>query len=97
MVDLTIPQKITADIYHRACGQIDGQNRWHQERLDIKKLGTKDWPKRFNLSIFTIYIVDVRLEYQGITSKTDIKYNFYNYLVEGMINNTYYRFVIQHA
>ena len=51
MVQLTIPQPITAEIYCSECGQIDRHNRCRQEILDNnKKLGTKDWSKRFNLS-----------------------------------------------
>ena len=72
MVELTIPQQITDEIYYSACGQIDRHNRCRQESLDIeKKLGTKDWLKRFNLSIFAMHVVDGWLEYQGITRKAD--------------------------
>ena len=55
MVELTIPQPITAELYYIACSQIDRHNRCRQESLDIeKKLGTKDWSKRFNLSILAM-------------------------------------------
>ena len=37
MVELTIPQSITVEIYYSACGQIDRHNRCRQEILDIKK------------------------------------------------------------
>ena len=67
MVELTIPQSITAEIYYSACGQIDRHNRCHQESIDIeKKLGTKDWSKRFNLSVFAMNVVNIWLVYQGI-------------------------------
>ena len=42
-------------------------------------------------------MVDVWLEYQGITRTEDIQYYFHNYLAEYMIDNTYNRFIIQRA
>ena len=39
MVELNIPQKITAEIYYRKCGKIDRHNRCRQESLDIEKFG----------------------------------------------------------
>ena len=63
MIDTTTPQPITEDIYYSARGQIDRHNRCLQESLDIeKKLGTKDWSKRFNQYIFAMHMVDVWLE-----------------------------------
>ena len=75
MIDLTIPHTITVEIYYIACGQIDRHNRCHQESLD-KNLGTKDWSKRFNLSIFEMNMVNVWLEYQGITRMAEIQADF---------------------
>ena len=37
MVELTIPQPITADLYYSVCGQIDRHNRCRQESLDIEE------------------------------------------------------------
>ena len=37
MVQLTIPQPITEELYYSACGQIDRHNRCRQERLETKK------------------------------------------------------------
>ena len=60
MVELTTPQPITAELYFSACGQIDRHNMCRQESLDIrKKLGTKDWSRWFNLSVFAMDVVDV--------------------------------------
>ena len=53
--------------------------------LRSKKLGTKYWLKRFNLSIFAMNAVDVWLAYQGITRTAEIQADFYNYLAEEMI------------
>ena len=96
MVDLNTQQKITEELYYSACGQIDRQNRCRQESLDIKeKLGTKDWSKRFNISIFAMNVVDVWLEYQGITGTAETQADFYNYLDEEMIDNTHDRFMMR--
>ena len=98
MVDLTSPQPITAEIYYSAYGQIDIHNRCRQESLDIeKKLGTKDWSKRFNLSVFEMNVVCVWLAYHVITSTAEIQAGFYNYLDEDMMDNIYVRFMIRRA
>ena len=39
MVELTIPQPITEELYYSACGQIDRHNRYHQESLDVEFFG----------------------------------------------------------
>ena len=81
MVDLTTPQPLTAEIYYSTCDKIDRHNRCRQKFLDIKKrLSSKDWLKRFNLSVFLKYMVDVWLVYQDITRTENTKYDFYNYL-----------------
>ena len=81
MVDLTIPQPITAEIYYITCDQTDRQNMCCQESLDMeKKLGTKDQLKRFNLSIFAMNVVDVWLEYRGITGTAETQAYVYSYL-----------------
>ena len=77
MVYLTNPQPITADLYYSACGKIYRHNRCCQESLDIKKkLGTRDWSKRFNLSIFVMNVVGVWLSYQGITGIAETQADF---------------------
>ena len=62
-----------------------------------KKLGTKDWLKRFNLSVFYMRVVYGWLEYQGITRKEDTQADFYNYLAEEITDNTYDRFMMRSA
>ena len=42
-------------------------------------------------------VVHVLLAYQGITSTAETQADFYNYLVERMIDNTYDRFMIRSA
>ena len=42
-------------------------------------------------------VVDVWLEYQGITGTAETQYDLYNYLAEDMIDKTYNRFMMQSA
>ena len=92
MVELIIP------LYYSACGKINRHNRCRQESLDIKKkLGTKDWSKRFNLSVFAMNVVNVWLAYQCITGTADTQVDFYSYLAEEIIYNTYDRFMMRSA
>ena len=42
-------------------------------------------------------MVDFRLTYQGITRTVDTQSNFYNYLAEDIIDNTYDRCMIWRA
>ena len=60
-------------------------------------MGTKDWSKRFNMYFFAMNVVGVWLEYQGITRTAETQADFYNYLAEEMIYNTYDRFMMQSA
>ena len=87
MVELTIPQTITEEIYYITCGQIDRHNRCRQESLDIKILGTKYLSKRVNLSVFAMNMVNVWLAYQGITRTEETQADLYNYTAEDMIDN----------
>ena len=98
MVEMNIPHPITAEIYYSACGKIDRHNRCRQESIDIKfVLGNKYWPKRFNLSVFAINVVGVCLVYQCINRTVDTRADFYNYISEEIIDNTYDRFRIRSA
>ena len=62
-----------------------------------KKLGTKYWLKRFNLSVFSMNVVDVWLSYQVFTGTADTQADFYSYLSEDIIYNTYDRFMMRSA
>ena len=98
IIELTTPQPITAEIYYSACGKIYRHNRCRQESLDTeKKLGTKDWSKLFNLSVFEMNVVDVWLAYQCITRKADTQADLYNYLSEEMIDTICDRFMMWSA
>ena len=96
MVELTITQPIIAELYYITCGQSDRQNSCRQESHDIEKMvGTKDWSKRFNLSVFTMNVVNAWFAYQGITGTAYKQADLYHYLAKDMIDNTYDRFMIQ--
>ena len=62
-----------------------------------KKLGTKYWLKRFNLSVFSMNVVDVWLSYQVFTGTADTQADFYSYLSEDIIYNTYDMFMMRSA
>ena len=62
-VDLTITQPVASEIYYSACGMIDRYNQCCQDDLNIeKKLVTREWAKRLNLSVFAMCVVDLWLE-----------------------------------
>ena len=88
MVELTISQPITEGIYYRACGKLIGTICSAKNVSTSKKLGTKYWSKRFNLSVFAMNAVKVWLVYQGINRTADAQADFYNYMAEEMIYNT---------
>ena len=60
-------------------------------------MGTKDWLKRFNISVFAMNVVDIWLAYQVITGTAETQSDFYNYLAEEMIDNTYDRLMMRSA
>ena len=96
IVELTTPQPITTELYYSAFGQIDRHNRYRQESIEIRKtLVTKDWSKRFNLSVFAMNVVDVWLAYQCITGTAETQAYLYNYIAEEIIDNTYDRFMMR--
>ena len=58
-VELTIPQPKATEVYYRTCGVIDQHNRHRQDNLKTeKKLETKKWDMRVNLTIFSMIVVD---------------------------------------
>lgn len=91
MVDLVVPQPKAAEIYYRTCGLIDQHNRHRQDTLQIeKKLETKDWSKRVGFSLFGMCVVDTWLAYSQVTGlQGETQSQFYTYLAEELIDNTY--------
>jgi hypothetical protein len=91
LVDLTIPQPKTAEVYYSTCAAIDRHNRCRQHDLAIeKKIKVKSWYKRVNVSIFGICIVDTWLVYNGCRQQeSETQKEFYSFLAEELIDNTY--------
>ena len=91
-VVFTIAQPKIAEMYYSTCGAIDRRNRRRQDRCIEKKVETKDWSRRVNLSIFSMIVVDTRLVLDSLrntpTSKLNQK-NFYSVLSEELIDNSY--------
>jgi hypothetical protein len=86
-VYLSIQQPQASALYYSACGKIDQHNRTPQDDLGIeKKLGTHDWSKRVNMSIFGMIAVDAYLVYKQCTSSNDSPNSFFHKLAQEMID-----------
>ncbi|KAI2490544.1 Transposase IS4 [Fragilaria crotonensis] len=93
-VTFSIQQPKIAEIYYSTCAAIDKHNRLRQDDLRIeKKIETKDWSMRVNLSIFSMIVVDTWLVYSTFKSTpAGVGYNqkeFYAALAEELIDNSY--------
>jgi hypothetical protein len=67
-VHMTIDVPKAAEIYYSTCGKIDQHNRCRQDTLNLeKKLETKEWNRRVNMSIFGMIVVDSWMLYKGCT------------------------------
>ena len=87
-VELTIPQPKVTEVYYRTCGVIDQHNRHRQDNLKTeKKLETKKWDMRVNLTIFSMIVVDTWLVYSQATDSTELQSEFYVRLAEELIDN----------
>ena len=56
MVDLTIPHPITTELYYIACGNIDRQNRCHQESLDTEKSWVLNIGRSGSIYLFLLWM-----------------------------------------
>jgi hypothetical protein len=89
-VELEIPQPQAAEIYYSTVSRIDQHNRCRQDDLSIeRKLGTWDWSKRVNFSIFGICVVDSMFVYRACTGSSESQAEFYTALAEELIDNTF--------
>ena len=87
-VELTIPQPKAAEVYYRTCGVIDQHNQHCQDNLKTeKKLETKKWDRRVNLTIFSMIDVDTWLVDSQVTGSTELQSEFYVRLAEELIDN----------
>jgi hypothetical protein len=91
-MEITIHQPKAAALYYTTCGKIDQHNRCRQDTLNLeKKLETKEWHRRVNMSIFGMVVVDSWMLYKGCTGGGKmIQTEFYKCLIDGLIDNTYY-------
>lgn len=91
-VQLTINCPKAAAIYYSSCGKIDQHNRCRQDTLDLeKKIETKVWHRRVNMSIFGMVVVDSWMLYKGCTGGENMTQSaFYKALMTELIDNPYY-------
>ena len=76
------------EVYYRTCGVIDQHNRHRQDNLKTeKKLETKKWDMRVNLTIFSMIVVDTWLVYSQATGSTELQSELYVRLAEELIDN----------
>lgn len=87
--DVNVPE--CAELYYSTCGAIDCHNRCRQDALDIeKKLETKSWSNRVNMSIFGMIVVDSWLLYNGCVGGGRLtQKEFYKALLMDLIDNAY--------
>ena len=70
-VELTILQPKAMEVYYWTCSVIDQHNRHCQDNLKTeKKLETKKWAMRVNLTIFLMIVVDTWLVYSQAMGST---------------------------
>ncbi len=91
-VTLSIQQPQIAETYYSTCATIDRRNRYRQDDLRIeKKIETRDWSVRINLSIFAMIVVDTWLVYNAFKNtphETECSQkDFYSVLAEVLIDN----------
>ena len=87
-VELTIPQPNAMEVYYQTCSVIDQHNRHCKDNLKTKKkLETKKWDMRVNLTIFLMIVVDTWLVYSQATGSTELQSEFYVRLAEELIDN----------
>ena len=86
-VELTIPQPKAMEVYYRTCSVIE-HNQHRQDNLKTKKkLETKKWDMRVNLTIFSMIVVDTWLVYSQATGSTELQSEFYVCFAEELIDN----------
>ena len=87
-VELTIPQPKVTEVYYQTCDVIDRHNQHCQDNLKTKKkLATKKWDMRVNLTIFSMIVVDTWFVYSQATGSTELQSEFYVGLAEELIDN----------
>jgi hypothetical protein len=86
-VFMSIKQPKASAVYYTSAAKIDQHNRTRQDDLAIeRKLGTHDWSKRVNLSVFSMIVVDAYLVYKACTGSVESPSVFFHRLAEDMID-----------
>jgi hypothetical protein len=86
-VFLQIEQPRITELYYTSAAKIDQHNRSRQADLGIeRKLGTNDWSKRVNLSIFSMIVIDALFVYKEATLSDESPNLFFHKLAEEMID-----------
>jgi hypothetical protein len=89
-VDLEVPQPLAAEVYYRACASVDRHNRSRQDDLMLeRKLETKDWSVRVNLSLFGMCVIDAYYVAKGCRICDETPARFFEALAEELIDNNY--------
>jgi Transposase IS4 len=93
-ISYTIPQPRAAEIYYSCCEKIDQHNRDRQDTLMLeRKVQTKDWSLRVNMTLLGMIFVDTWKVWQQFTYNNteaiETQKSFYGTLSAEMIDNTY--------
>jgi Transposase IS4 len=87
-VDIKMNCPQVAALYYSACGKIDWHNQCRQSGLELeKKIQTKSWHKRVNLSIFGMIVVDSYLLHRECTGGCYSQHVFYQLLIKDLLEN----------
>ena len=87
-MELTILQHKATEVYYRTFSNIDQHNQHCQDNLKTeKKLETKKWDMRVNLTIFSMIVLDTWLVYSQATGSTELQSECYVRLAEELIDN----------
>jgi hypothetical protein len=79
---------LQAALYYMACGKINQHNLCQQSGLDLeKKIQTKSWHKRVNLSIFGMIVVDLYLLHWECTGGRYSQHLFHWLLIKDLLEN----------
>ena len=81
---LVIDQPKACELYYACCAMVDRQADLKLER----KLVTKDWSKRLNISLLSICIVDTWFAYSGFLESHENQNDLYGYFAEEFVDNT---------
>ena len=64
-VELEVPQPNAREVYYKKCAAVDKHNCYMKSSLMIKKkLGTKYWAMRINMSLVAVFVIDTWLAYK---------------------------------